>query len=146
MDIINVNNNGIEITWKESSKYNTDSYIFLRNATGITIGAKNGVRANNIYIDAKVYSGGTVSTSYVAKYENTGNIHTIALTTETACTLTTSSVPIYATLMVIVDNAAGGSLLFGNEEVISQAETAKYALVFSCLTATTVKLYNKIEV
>ena len=34
----NVNNNGIEITWKESSKYNTDSYIFLRNATGITIG------------------------------------------------------------------------------------------------------------
>lgn len=142
----NSNNKGIEITWKESSKYNTDSYIFLRNATGITMGAKNGVRANNIYIDAKVYSGGTVSTSYVAKYENTGNIHTIALTAETACTLTTSSVPIYATLMVIVDNSAGGSLLFGDEEVISQTETGKYALVFSCLTATTVKLYNKIEV
>ena len=142
----NVNNKGIEITWKESSKYNTDSYIFLRNATGITIGSKNGIRANNIYIDAKVYSGGTVSTSYVAKYENTGNIHTIALTAETACTLTTSSVPVYATLMVIVDNSAGGSLLFGDEEVISQTETGKYALVFSCLTATTVKLYNKIEV
>ena len=141
----NVNNNGIEITWKESSKYNTDSYIFLRNATGITIGAKNGVRANNIYIDAKVYSGGTVSTSYVAKYENTGNIHTIALTAETACTLTTSSVPIYATLMVIVDNTNAGSLLFGSEEVISTAETGKYALVFSNL-GSSIKLYNKIEV
>lgn len=141
----NVNNNGIEITWKESSKYNTDSYIFLRNATGITIGAKNGVRANNIYIDAKVYSGGTVSTSYVVKYENTGNIHTIALTAETACTLTTSSVPIYATLMVIVDNTNAGSLLFGSEEVISTTETGKYALVFSNL-GSSIKLYNKIEV
>ena len=141
----NSNNKGIEITWKESSKYNTDSYIFLRNATGITIGAKNGVRANNIYIDAKVYSGGTVSTSYVAKYENTGNIHTIALTAETACTLTTSSVPIYATLMVIVDNSAGGSLLFGDEEIINQTETGKYALVFSNL-GSSIKLYNKIEV
>ena len=141
----NSNNKGIEITWKESSKYNTDSYIFLRNATGITIGSKNGVRANNIYIDAKVYSGGTVSTSYVAKYENTGNIHTIALTAETACTLTTSSVPIYATLMVIVDNSAGGSLLFGDEEIINQTETGKYALVFSNL-GSSIKLYNKIEV
>ena len=141
----NVNNNGIEITWKESSKYNTDSYIFLRNATGITIGAENGVRANNIYIDAKVYSGGTVSTSYVAKYENTGNIHTIALTAETACTLTTSSVPIYASLMVIVDNTNAGSLLFGSEEVISTTETGKYALVFSNL-GSSIKLYNKIEV
>lgn len=141
----NSNNKGIEITWKESSKYNTDSYIFLRNATGITIGSKNGVRANNIYIDAKVYSGGTVSTSYVAKYENTGNIHTIALTAETACTLTTSSVPIYATLMVIVDNTNAGSLLFGSEEVISTAETGKYALVFSNL-GSSIKLYNKIEV
>lgn len=141
----NSNNKGIEITWKESSKYNTDSYIFLRNATGITIGSKNGVRANNIYIDAKVYSGGTVSTSYVAKYENTGNIHTIALTAETACTLTTSSVPIYATLMVIVDNTNAGSLLFGSEEVISTTETGKYALVFSNL-GSSIKLYNKIEV
>lgn len=141
----NSNNKGIEITWKESSKYSSDAYMYFRNVTGITIGAKNGVRANNIYIDAKVYSGGTVSTSYVAKYENTGNIHTIALTAETACTLTTSSVPIYATLMVIVDNTNAGSLLFGSEEVISTTETGKYALVFSNL-GSSIKLYNKIEV
>ena len=141
----NSNNKGIEITWKESSKYSSDAYMYFRNATGITIGAKNGVRANNIYIDAKVYSGGTVSTSYVVKYENTGNIHTIALTAETACTLTTSSVPIYATLMVIVDNTNAGSLLFGSEEVISTTETGKYALVFSNL-GSSIKLYNKIEV
>ena len=47
--------------------------------------------------------------------------------------------------MVIVDNTNAGSLLFGSEEVISTAETGKYALVFSNL-GSSIKLYNKIEV
>ena len=141
----NANNKGIEITWRESTKYSTDSSIYLRKTTGITMYANGGIRANNIYVDAKVANGGTVSTSYVARYENTGNIHTISLTAATDCTLTVSGIPTYATLMVIVDNAAGGSLLFGSEEVISNSETGKYALVFSNL-GSSVKLYNKIEV
>lgn len=106
-------------------------------------------------------SGGVVTDTYIAQNNHFGdlekqngvtinsqggNVHTITLTAETACTLTVPWFGSYLTLMVIVDNSAGGSLLFGNEEVISQTETGKYALVFSCLTATTVKLYNKIEV
>lgn len=141
----NVNETGIEITWRESTKYYADSSIYLRKTTGITMFANGGIRANNIYVDAKVANGGTVSTSYVARYENTGNIHTISLTAATACILTASNVPAYATLMIVVDNANAGSLLFGDEEVISTAETGKYALVFSNL-GNSIKLYNKIEV
>lgn len=102
------------------------------------------VKAGNMYLSTKNQSKGTVETSCNVSYTD-GNFCTLKLTAETACTLTIGIIPIYATLMVIVDNAAGGSLLFGSEEVISNSETGKYALVFSNL-GSSVKLYNKIEV
>ena len=102
------------------------------------------VKAGNMYLNTKNYSKGTVETSCNVSYTD-GNFCTLKLTAETACTLTVSGIPAYATLMVIVDNANAGSILFGSEEVISTAETGKYALVFSNF-GSSIKLYNKIEV
>ena len=90
------------------------------------------VKAGNMYLSTKNQSKGTVETSCNVSYTD-GNFCTVTLTADTDCTLTIGIIPIYATLMVIVDNAAGGSLLFGSEEVISNSETGKYALVFSNL-------------
>ena len=100
----------------------------------------------NSYTAQNSHTGDLNNTSTITINSKGGTVHTITLTAETACTLTVPWFGSYLTLMVIVDNAAGGSLLFGDEEIINQTETGKYALVFSCLTATTVKLYNKIEV
>ena len=99
----------------------------------------------NSYTAQNSHTGDLNNTSSVTINSKGGNVHNITLTADTACTLTVPSFGRYLTLMVIVDNANAGSLLFGSEEVISTSETGKYALVFSNL-GSSVKLYNKIEV
>lgn len=103
---------------------------------------------------------GTVKSSYVANYGgadasgwiNGGNVHDIVLSAGIACTLTISMYYAWFESMIIyVDNSAGGSLLFGEQELIASNETGKYALFFMNFHSSrgggdNIKCYNKVEI
>lgn len=150
-DIISLDSNNFKIT--------NANVIIGQNSSSIKLKC-NVANAGQTWIIPKVVQYAEVGSYYNAQYgtynenynamSDYGNVHVFSLSTGTPCTLTVSSISNYNTLICVVNNANGGSLLFGNEEVITGSENGRYALVFSNFLDSdgnnNIKLYNKIEV
>ena len=150
-DIISLDSNNFKIT--------NANIIIGQNTSSIKLRC-NVANIEQTWIIPKVVQYAEVGSYYNARYGwwtenyNTmadfGNVHVFSLSAGTPCTLTVSSISRYNTLICVVNNANGGSLLFGDEEVISSSENGRYTLVFSNFLDLDgnddIKLYNKIEV
>lgn len=90
-----------------------------------------------------VVSGGTVSTSYAADGAH-GNIHDITLSNGYECILTTGNILLGKSLLLRVNNAAGGSLSYEGTNLLTETDTGVYLVSFVNISGS-VECFGKAE-